>query len=227
MDWTKVRHIVLTVDRSVPPAAAYDSIRGHKTIPRLVSDLELKGEQWLWVLEFHTGGFPHWHLLVESQRGMIGKRRIESAWAWGLVWESYIKSESHWQAISGYHKSKGYLAGESKGHQLELPEWAMDRARVRKFAGNHRERADDIAENRCEGGSVAVNRRDKAGTYRERIASCGQGVRLRCAGQWAASGMGAGEAAGIAGSRLQTRGKGVYEGESAAVCRTANRILKG
>lgn len=227
MDWKRVRHVVLTVKRSIHPAAAYDYIRTYKLIPQLIRDLDLTGQKWIWVLEFHRGGFPHWHLLVESDRGMIGKARIAEMWTLGLVWESYVKSDAHWGAIVGYHQSKGYLAGESKAHQLELPEWAMGRSRVRKFGGHVRNVPRGTIENDSPEKVLPQKDRRADVTYRDRFLECGNGSRISCSGQWAETPTDYVEAVRIAGSRLQTRGKGAFEGDSPAVIRTANRILSG
>lgn len=226
MDWRQVRHVVLTVTRDRPPALMYDSIRLLKSIPLLIRSLHLSDQQWLWVLEFHRGGYPHWHLLIESPRGMIGKRAIEARWEWGLVWESYIRSEEHWGAIIGYHQAKGYLAGENKEHQLELPPWCMTRSRVRKFAGNaNKDR--DLPANVPRGTSAYKKHREPDRTYAEKLRTCGRGVRVGCAGQWAEGVMDHAEAIRIAGSRLQSRGKGEFEGPAPAAIRAANRIIGG
>lgn len=226
MDWRVTRHVVLTVDRGIHPAASYDCIRIHKSIPKLIAALQLAGQKWLWVLEFHRGGFAHWHLLIESDRGMIGKKRIENLWTWGLVWESYIRSGEHWRAIMGYHQSKGYLAGESKGHQLELPKWAMDRSRVRKFGGHVRNVPRGTIEKDSPERTIRPGGREADSTYAERAVTCGRGVRIACGGQWAEAAMDHADAVELAGSRLQTRGKGRFEGDRAAVVRTANSIVK-
>jgi hypothetical protein len=99
---------------------------------------------------------------------MIGKKVIESLWENGLVWESYIQSENHWKAIKGYHKSKGYLAGESKGHQLVLPDYLMDGNRVRKFGANFK--TGDIVPR----GTITKGppRKQKQKSYRDRFRHC-------------------------------------------------------
>jgi hypothetical protein len=134
LDWRKVRHIILTLSRGVPPHMAMQQIRYRRSIPKFLAELELK--KWIWILEFHADGYPHWHILVESPHGgMIGKRKIQRAWGMGNCWESYIKDIKHWKAISGYHCKHGYLAGaDSKKHQLELPKYLEGETKVRKYA---------------------------------------------------------------------------------------------
>lgn len=139
MAWDKVRQVVLTVSRETPAAEAMESIRKNRAIPKLIKNLGLKDKRWLWVLEFHADGYPHWHLFIENRRGrigMIGKDRIQTLWKRGNVWESYPKDDNHWKAITGYHRKAGYFAGESKAHQLTLPEYLMEQSRVRKFGAN-------------------------------------------------------------------------------------------
>jgi len=130
LNWRLVRHIVLTVRRDLDPRTAFCKIRTNRSIAKTMALLGC--ERWLWVLEFHADGFPHWHVLAENP-GMIGHKKIARAWYHGLVWESYIKDERHWKGIVGYHLKKGYLAGESKQHQLNLPEYLESETSVRKY----------------------------------------------------------------------------------------------
>lgn len=47
--------------------------------------------------------------------------------------EDYIKSESHWQAITGYFQKKGYFH-KGKGYQTALPDWARKSGQhIRRF----------------------------------------------------------------------------------------------
>lgn len=138
-DWRGVRHIILTVSRDLDPINAFDKIRENRAIARLVRGFDTS-YQYLWVLEWHADGYPHWHVLVDTGMGgrgaMIGKKRIDAGWGRGLVWESYVRDAGHWEAICGYHSSRGYLAGERKKHQIELPDGLKDRSRIRKFGTN-------------------------------------------------------------------------------------------
>lgn len=140
LDWHKIRHIILTLDRAYNAEEGYEDIRKTKALPRLVRHLTGGSSRYLWALEWHADGYPHWHLLLEGSSsgaaGRIGKKRIQRAWGFGLVWETYVASEDHWKAICGYHNKKGYLAGERKKHQLVLPGWLRSKARIRKFGTN-------------------------------------------------------------------------------------------
>ena len=134
LDWRKVRHCILTVRREGSPESAFGAVRKNRAIAKAMEALGTG--KWIWILEFHRGGWPHWHVLCENGGKMVGHERLSAAWKRGHVWESPIRSEDHWKAISGYYKSKGYLAGETKGHQLDLPEYLRCESRVRKFGAN-------------------------------------------------------------------------------------------
>ena len=110
MNPKRVRHVILTVSRTWDPSSAYDTIMEEKTIPRLIGAVA-PGEPWLWVLEFHLDGYPHWHVIVEHD-GMIGHRRIADRWSWGLCWESWIRNSRHWGGIVGYFGKGGYFGGD-------------------------------------------------------------------------------------------------------------------
>jgi len=220
MDWRSVRHVILTVSREYPAQGAYTLIRKHRSIPRLMAALNLKGRQWLWVLEWHADGWPHWHVLVESDRGMIGKKRIDLEWGWGWSWESYIRDADHWAKIKGYHRSKGYLAGEGKAHQLELPAWLLTESRVRKFSGSQ---FNPTGYKKA--ASRSLSRRKRPAAYADRFASCGDGCKLRVCAQIADTATPYKTAAVIASSNLQPRARGRFEGERAAVIKTALEIM--
>ena len=174
-----VRHVILTVGRDKNPAWYYEVIRYFKDIPRLAAQVE-GAKDWLWALEFHHGGWPHWHLIIErEQRGMITHAWIKESWKYGHVWESPIYGERHWRAIVGYHQSKGYLAGEKKAHQLELPPFLAGRSRVRKFGAKQRPSGDNVPR-----GTLVKTERAQARPYAERFQGCGEGSRINNNGRW-------------------------------------------
>jgi hypothetical protein len=185
LDWRRTRQIVLTVSRETPPEQSYDTIARNRSISKLVKSLELAGCHWLWVLEFHIGGFPHWHLFIETAKvgraGMIGKSRIQQKWRKGLVWETFAHDLNHWQAICGYHRKTGYFASEKKQHQLELPNYLQNRSRVRKFASNYGtipvKRAKNISKK-----EKGCSREQK--TYSERLKTCNKTCKVCKAGGW-------------------------------------------
>jgi hypothetical protein len=183
MDWTCVRHVILTVGRERNAAWYYEVIRFLKEIPRTVAVISPHARRWLWVLEFHTGGWPHWHLMIEHGRRMIGHENIRRRWRWGHVWEARIRDRSHWQRILGYHQQKGYLAGEAKGHQLSLPDYLCSRNRVRKF-GRKADPDPTVRDVPRETSSINPPRA-AASPYRERFRRCGDGSRVCIDGHWA------------------------------------------
>lgn len=173
MKWDCVRQVVLTVSRETPAATAMEQIRRTRAIPHLIRALGLGTRRWLWVLEFHADGYPHWHLFIENTRGksgLIGKHKIQRLWGRGHVWESYPKTSNHWGAICGYHRKAGYFAGESKAHQLTLPDYLMDQSRVRKYGSNF---TTGIAPKDAKSPTQAPTRRKRAQKpYKERLKAC-------------------------------------------------------
>jgi hypothetical protein len=100
---------------------------------------------------------------------MLGKQRIARAWPYGIVWESYIKNAAHWKAIVGYHRKKGYLAGEQKAHQLELPDYLLKNTAVRKFGRPNKGRR--TKEPLVSRETIAKKTR-RTRSYEERFAEC-------------------------------------------------------
>ena len=133
MDWRRVRHIVLTVDRGKfdDGEHAYDEIRNKKVIKGMVRNfrrvMERNVGDWIWVLEFHKDGFPHWHVLVEVEAGkMIGRDVLKRYWPYGFyLREEFMHDEDHWKRLSGYFDKHGYFG--DKGSQSRLPGWALDK----------------------------------------------------------------------------------------------------
>lgn len=82
--------LTLTIDpkRFGSPEEAHDAVTGGGFIPRL---LRLMGIRvWVWVLEFHKSGWPHWHILVDlSERGRLTPADMKRMWhlwrdRWGV-----------------------------------------------------------------------------------------------------------------------------------------------
>ncbi len=95
----------------------------------------LRVERWQWFMEFHSNGFPHWHLFLDVQHqgfyGQIGKDRINHYWTIGSIREDYIKSIDHFRNLTSYFRGHGYFEHKGKdlkkGHQMDLPEWGRKR----------------------------------------------------------------------------------------------------
>lgn len=179
LDWRRVRHIILTLNRETNPRDAFCKIRANRDLPKFLH--KLSATRWLWILEFHADGYPHWHVLAESPDGMMfGHRRITKAWRHGIVWESYIHSAKHWQRIIGYHNKKGYLAGESKAHQLCLPNYLKDQTSVRKFgySASLRDKVVKDAEVEVINNEKTEKKTRKTRTYDEKFAKCDESVKI-------------------------------------------------
>jgi len=173
-----IRHVVLTVQRKEEPGKVFARIRKKKAIRGTLRKLDLAERRWLWVLEFHRGGFPHWHLLIETdpgEKGRIGHGRIARAWSEGIVWEDYIRDEAHKRAMAGYARKTGYLAGEQKAHQIELPDYLHSQSRVRKYGRNFNPTPDNRNKVR---GTGPKRKRNPARPYAQRLADCNQSCRI-------------------------------------------------
>lgn len=188
LDWKATRQVVLTVDRGKSPDDVFAHIRKKRAVSRLIKSMGLSECRWLWVLEFHLGGFPHWHLFIETSQGkngMIGKRFIQKRWKHGLVWETYAQSEQHWQAICGYHRKAGYFAAESKAHQLVLPEYLMEEARVRKFSSNFKTPREMATPRAAKKDTVETSKAKRVQrVYKERLAECDTKAKIRKGKSW-------------------------------------------
>lgn len=202
MNWKAVRQIVLTVDLKKFDGCgqkAYEFLRDKKAIPQFIHDLKRTGKisinDWVWVLEWHTDGAPHWHLFIETiegKSGQIGNKKLLRHWDYGLVFERYVKTEDHWKRFTDYFAGKGYFnpkhkaEGKDKSHQLELPEWARNATyRIRK-TGSMVQKNDlptqEIAlkEEKIEEYIEEKPEEEKPKrTYREILESCGQATICR------------------------------------------------
>ena len=153
----------------------------------------MKIVDWVWVLEWHTDGAPHWHLFIQTERGKkgrIGNETLLKHWKHGLVFESYIKSKKHWSRFTSYFGNNGYFDPNSgceskdKSHQLELPEWAKNVTyRIRKTGSmvkKDRKKTEPIETEERENDEKLIEDRDvepideEPKTYQEILDSCGQ-----------------------------------------------------
>ncbi len=153
-DWQRTRQIVLTIDRKQFETGqeAYEHVKQKKMLPQLIHNLRrTKGiaiENWLWVLEWHKDGYPHWHLFAEVDKpGAAGKiyfENIKQYWGIGNVNESYIKTKKHWDDMTGYFGRKGYFE-KKKAHQARLPMWALDHNKAIRRLGAMQHWAPNVA----------------------------------------------------------------------------------
>lgn len=149
MNWQAVRMITLTIDREQfsDGEAAYEHMKKTGAIAAMCRNfVRFAGKEikkWMWILEWHADGYPHWHLVIEmrqsGKQSMIGQEIIHKYWPYGRIREGYVNSQRHWKNISGYLQKRGYLSGgDDKGHQVELPEWAKNYGHRIKRRGSMR-----------------------------------------------------------------------------------------
>jgi hypothetical protein len=148
---------------------------------------------WVWILEWHVEGDPHWHLFIQTEKGrkgQIGNEKLLKHWKHGLVFESYIKSRKHWGRFTSYFGNNGYFnpndscQTKDKSHQLELPEWAKNVTyRIRKTGSMVKRSKEKNEANRDEKKIENENfvedksKKDEDAppkTYHEILESCGQ-----------------------------------------------------
>jgi hypothetical protein len=85
LDWTATRQVVLTVDLKKfndCPQSAFETLREKEAVSQFVYNLQrtsgIQVKDWTWVLEWHSDGAPHWHLLDDKPFPKRQKRR--STW---------------------------------------------------------------------------------------------------------------------------------------------------
>ena len=148
-DYRKTRQVVLTCDPSKfpeGPEKAFEYLKKKSAVSQFMHNLKrthkIDFSNWLWVMEWHENGFPHYHVFIEvaeiGKAGMIGNETLLKCWKFGIIHESYIKNKAHWDSVTTYFGKAGYFdpksnTGDKKQHQLDLPEWALNVTyRIRK-----------------------------------------------------------------------------------------------
>jgi len=148
-DWKRTREIVLTIDPALFKSGqkAFEYVKEHKLLAHFVRNLQrgkkikagkrwvtkyrpVSISKWIWFLEWHSDGRPHWHLIIESNQygrfAMIGQDMIHHYWPVGKwIHESHISSLEHWHNKVGYFNTHGYFQ-DDKEHQTRLPAWALN-----------------------------------------------------------------------------------------------------
>lgn len=167
LKYKATRQVVLTIDLkkfSGSGQEAYEMVKEKGAINQFIHNLQRTSgiiiHDWVWILEWHKAGDPHWHLFIETQegkKGQIGNQSLLKHWPYGLVFESYIKSKTHWGKFTDYFSANGYFDPKSKceskdkTHQLELPKWAneIDDYSIRKYGSKtHKSKITDHKKNR-------------------------------------------------------------------------------
>lgn len=139
-DHRHVRTYVLTVDRDLyeSPIKAFFEIQREKELAEFMRRLKkrliqhgMKILDYIWILEWHADGFPHWHCLVlVNKKGKAGRiaQKVDLTELCGkarFVKEGYIHDQEHWAALAGYVAKHGYF-GDGKKDQARLPSWALN-----------------------------------------------------------------------------------------------------
>lgn len=160
-DWRFTRQVVLTIDPAnfLSPVEALTHIRQKRSVGEFVRRLRhgvrekigkewrwkykpIKIVRWAWFLEWHSNGFPHFHVFLmldkEGKAGMIGNEFLRDSWnlsSW--VREEYFHSEKHFKTLTGYYADKGYFEKDKK-HQGILPDVIMDniRGKIKRYGSS-------------------------------------------------------------------------------------------
>ena len=193
-DWTKMRHLVLTVDRDwSSPQEAYKFYRRRlrRVMQEIRRELVRRGVvllDFMTALEWHVGGWAHWHILLHMDRSdraamlpldvihRVWKHEDREPWIKALR----VKNLAHWKELVGYIEGGGYFEDNGKDHQLEAPEWvrSLVMGTIRKFNGAHLGGSRVVV--RAEAGETRPLRR----LYAVGLDACGMGSRLLGAGEF-------------------------------------------
>lgn len=178
-DYRYVRNFALTVDRELYASGkeAYFGIQREKELAEFMKRLKRRLRQhgvkiydYLWILEWHKDGFPHWHCLVLlNKKGKAGRiaTKIDLTGTWGkakFIKEGYIHDAKHWAALAGYVAKHGYFA-DGKKDQARLPDWVREmpktgegRIRIKRMERMRRDYRNGASPKRGE--DKAVTKRD-------------------------------------------------------------------
>lgn len=184
--WSCVLMLTFTLDRKlhIDGEAAYRHVQGKRLIAELMRKLDrlqlVKSRRFVYVIEFHKdGGWPHWHVLVESR--YICKHKLQAMWGQGHVWVS--RQRRFTSANHAVHYVTKYLAKVDHPY----PDWVLDyKGNFRRFScsrgllGWSSRRVKDVDPD-----EPVVTR--KRITIRERVADCESRTDLLTvdvAGQW-------------------------------------------
>lgn len=103
------------------PEAAWDAVRFHRYVARLMGELQV--ERWFWVLEFQQNGSPHWHVLVD---GHVDLHRAWHLWrdVWGVGGLKLSKRGLFSNSLHAVRYLTKYL---TKFPEHGFPSWVMSR----------------------------------------------------------------------------------------------------
>lgn len=168
--WKKVQMITLTVDpeRFATAEECYKHVQEKRLVAETVRSLHKRGlirsRQFAYVIEFHKNGFPHWHLLVDSN--WTDHEKLKRTWKVGHVWLSPTnKFQSNDHAIN-------YVTKYVSKIEQAFPDWVLDYSgNLRRFSTS---RGLCPSEKKPRKPKVSkVKRKRVRRTPRERVSSCG------------------------------------------------------
>ncbi|HAU36458.1 MAG TPA: hypothetical protein DCX07_01915 [Phycisphaerales bacterium] len=116
--------------------AAHDAIMAGGYIRRLMRLLGIK--VWVWVLEFHKSGWPHWHILVDlSERGELRPGDLKRVWGlwrdkWGLGGLDLVQRKQFGESKHAVLYITKYLM---KPPRSGYPDWFIQGKRRRMVQG--------------------------------------------------------------------------------------------
>jgi len=122
--WQAVSMLTLTLDPSKfdGPEQAFREVGKKRWVAECIRKLNrknlLKSTSWVYALEFHKSGWPHWHVLVETP--FIDKHKLQAAWARGNCWVS--RSRGFKNSNHAVHYVTKYAIKSDAG----FPEWVLN-----------------------------------------------------------------------------------------------------
>ncbi len=127
--WRSVMMLTLTVNRVDwdNPEDAWRDVGKNRKISELMRALKYHGavrhRGYTCTLELHKDGWPHWHLLVESN--YVCHDLLKRLWGWGHVHYSKQEFESIEHAIN-YATKYIVKTSEADDDEFWFPDWVLD-----------------------------------------------------------------------------------------------------
>lgn len=152
--WKSVIMLTLTVDPKLfdSPWDALEAVGKKRGISELTKALHRKGQirsrEFTCTLEFHKSGWPHWHVLVDSN--FVDKHVMQSIWKRGNTWVSKHDFATVEHAIN--YATKYIVKTEEDREAFTMPGWVLDyKGNIRRFSTSrglcptrkHKKKKDD------------------------------------------------------------------------------------
>lgn len=170
LKWKSVQMLTMTVSRDVAegPREAYEMIQAKRLVAETVRSFFKRGwlhsREFVYVIEFHKDGWPHWHCLVDVK--WVKHEDFKKRWKYGHVFLSPKgKFENNSHAINYCTK---YISKADN----PFPDWVLDYSgNLRRFSTSRglTETKKKVRREKPDEPKRVRNRK----TPRERTASCG------------------------------------------------------